>query len=80
MVMRVRVTQSAATSAAILPGLRPIINTVDVDGHPVTVTIPYLNNNPITTFFTSLKTEIGNYEVTSDDNLPAGNTMYKIIT
>ena len=80
MVMRVRVTQIAATSAAILPGLRPIINTVDADGHPVTVTIPYLNNNPITTFFTSLKTEIGIYEVTSDDNLPAGNTMYKIIT
>ena len=80
MVMRIRVTQSASTSAAILPGLRPIINTVDADGHPVTVTIPYRNNNPITTFFTLLKTEIGNYEVTSDDNLPAGNTMYKIIT
>ena len=80
MVMRVRVTQSAATSNAILPGLRPIVNTVDANQHPVTVTIPYLNSNPITALFASLKTEIGNYEVTSDDNLPAGNTMYKIIT
>ena len=59
MVMRVRATQSAATSNAILPGFRPIINTVDASQHPVTVTIHYLNNNPITTFFTSLKTDIG---------------------
>ena len=50
MVMRVRVTQTAATCTAILPGLIPIINNVDADNHPLTVTMHYLNNNPITAF------------------------------
>ena len=27
-----------------------------------------------------MKTDVGKYQATSNDNLPAGNTMYKIIT
>jgi len=86
MSMRIRVTQTglkldpATNRPIILPGLRPYVNDVDDAGNPSTVTIPYLNSNPITAFFTSLKTDVGNYQATIDDSLPAGNKMFKINT
>ena len=66
--MRVRVTQTAPAlvnnNPVILPGLRPVIATTiasidDGTQHPCLVTLPYINNNPVSCFYKNCETLIG---------------------
>ena len=85
--MRVRVTQTADVlvngSPVILPGLRPvtatnILSRVDGNDHPCFVTLPYINNNPISCFYKNCVTQIGTEAIWNDEELMCGNTMYKL--
>ena len=85
--MRVRVTQSAPNMVAgkpdILPGLRPIpsLTIISPDNgaqHPQFVTLPYINNNPISCFYKYCVTQIGTEAVWTDEDLMCGNTMHKL--
>ena len=87
--MRVRVTQTADSlvngSPVVLPGLRPvsatnILSRVDGQNHPGFVTLPYINNNPISCFYKNCVTQIGTVAIWNDEELMCGNTMYKLHT
>ena len=64
-------------NGVILPGLRPFITTVDASNHPETVTIPYLNKNPHTAFYTTTKCSIGSNKINDDDYNQCGDTSFK---
>ena len=76
MVHRIRVTQTDV-NGVILPGLRPFITSADASAHPETVTIPYLNKNPHTAFYTSTKCTIGSAKINGDDYIQCGDTLFK---
>ena len=85
--MRVRVKQTAPDLVngypVILPGLRPVpsltvISPDDKLQHPQFVTLPYINNNPISCFYKNCVTQIRTEAVWNDEDLMCGNTMYKL--
>ena len=87
--MRVRVTQTAPglvnNNPVILHGLRPVTATnvlsrVDGVNHPCYVTMPYINNNPISCFYKNCVTQIGTEAIWNDEELMCGITMYKLHT
>ena len=74
--MRVRVTQTADAlvngKPVILPGLRPVTTTnvlsrVDQNNRPGFVTLPYINDNPISCFYKNCVTQIGTEAIWTDD-------------
>ena len=76
MVERIRATQTDV-AGAILPGLRPFINSADANGHPTIVTIPYLKKNPHTAFYTGANCSIGSNKINDDDHIQCGDTLFK---
>ena len=67
----------------ILPGLIPVpsltvISPDDKLQHPQFVTLPYMNNNPISCFYKNCVTKIGTQAVWNDEDLMCGNAMYKL--
>ena len=76
MVERIRVTQTDV-NGVILPGLRPLVTSADANSHPETVTIPYLNKNPHTAFYTGANCSIGSNKINDDDHVQCGDTLFK---